>query len=109
MLLYKRKHGSTEVQAKKMVVLKHTGRLACEICGFTFGAAYGPRGVDFIECHHVTPLSEIEIGRKTRFDDLALVCANCHRMIHAKRPWLTIEQLREIVARSFDHSSARAK
>ena len=92
-----------------MVVLKHTGRLACEICGFTFGAAYGPRGVDFIECHHVTPLSEIEIGRKTRFDDLALVCANCHRIIHAKRPWLTIEQLREIVARSFDHSSARAK
>lgn len=74
-----------------------------------FGAVYGPRGVDFIECHHVKPLSEIEIERKTRLDDLALVCANCHRMIHAKRPWLTIKQLHEIVARPFDHGSIRIK
>ena len=68
------------VKAKKTAVLKHTGRLACEICDFTFGAAYGSRGVDFIECHHVKPLSEIEFGRKTQLADLALVCANCHRM-----------------------------
>lgn len=27
-------------------------------------------------------------------DDLALVCANCHRMIHASRPWLTMDELR---------------
>jgi 5-methylcytosine-specific restriction protein A len=28
---------------------------------------------------------------------LELVCSNCHRMIHRRRPWLTIEQLRSIL------------
>jgi hypothetical protein len=31
--------------------------------------------------------------------DLALVCANRHRMIHARRPWLTIETLRALLKR----------
>lgn len=86
------------VERKKAIVLKRTGRLACEACGFAFGPVYGERGLGFIECHHVTPLSEIVIGRKTRLEDLALVCANCHRIIHAKRPWLTITQLCEILS-----------
>ena len=35
-------------------------------------------------------------SQKTRLDDLALVCANCHRMIHARRPWLSLKALRAI-------------
>jgi hypothetical protein len=25
------------------------------------------------------------------------VCANCHRLIHARRPWLTLAELRELL------------
>ena len=29
--------------------------------------------------------------------DLVPVCSNCHRMIHRRRPWLSVEQLRQLV------------
>jgi 5-methylcytosine-specific restriction enzyme A len=84
------------VEKKKQQVLRRTGRLACEACGFDFSSVYGTRGDGFIECHHIQPLSA-STTRTTTVADLVLVCANCHRMIHAKRPWLTMEELRAIV------------
>ncbi|WP_352230624.1 MULTISPECIES: HNH endonuclease [Asaia] len=39
----------------------------------------------------------IEPGTKTKLSDLALLCANCHRMIHARRPWLSLDELRQII------------
>ncbi|WP_158514354.1 HNH endonuclease [Nioella sediminis] len=80
-------------KSKKKHFLKKHGRLYCEACNFDFAAAYGDRGKGFIECHHTVPVSEMKPGDKTKLSDLALVCANCHRMIHAKRPWLSIPEL----------------
>jgi 5-methylcytosine-specific restriction protein A len=37
-------------------VLRETGRLACEVCGFDFSTTYGTHGTGFIEVHHVSPL-----------------------------------------------------
>jgi hypothetical protein len=34
---------------------------------------------------------------KTTLDDIALVCANCHAMIHAKNPPISIEEMRKLV------------
>ena len=58
-----------------------------------FAETYGKRGEGFMEVHHTRPVHEIMPGQVTRLADLALVYANCHRMIHARRPWLTIEEL----------------
>lgn len=85
------------IQAKKKAVLTKTGRLACEACGFDFAQQYGDRGQGFIECHHIKPLCDLPKETRTRLDDLALVCANCHRMIHAQRPWLNIEELSDLI------------
>jgi len=82
------------IMAKKAMVLKAHGNLACEACGFDFAKRYGKRGTGVIECHHTRPLEELGDGTPTRLSDLALLCANCHRVIHARRPWLTIEELR---------------
>lgn len=44
---------------------------------------YGENGKDFIEIHHVKPLSTLE--EATEIDpeiDLVPVCLNCHRMLH---------------------------
>lgn len=72
--------------------------LACEACDFDFEAAYGKRGTGFIECHHTVPVRDLVAVSRTRLDDLALVCANCHRMIHRGAPWLTVEEVRALVS-----------
>ncbi|MFB8209511.1 HNH endonuclease [Streptomyces sp. NPDC056010] len=74
-------------------VLKSGGQLACEACGFDFEKIYGDRGAGYIECHHVLPLHVAGEGH-TKLSDLALICANCHRMIHRSAPWPTPEELR---------------
>jgi 5-methylcytosine-specific restriction enzyme A len=84
-------------EAKIAAVYAATGAVACEVCAFDFAATYGERGSLFAECHHRDPLSVVGETR-TRLEDLALLCSNCHRMIHRYRPWLTVEQLRAIVA-----------
>lgn len=85
------------VTAKKERTFRENGFLKCEICGFDFKDVYGDLGDGFIECHHKKPLSEIDTATKTRINDLILVCSNCHRMLHRKRPWPSVEELQEIV------------
>ncbi|MBE1457655.1 5-methylcytosine-specific restriction protein A [Nocardiopsis terrae] len=72
--------------------------VACEVCEFDFGRFYGERGQGYIECHHVVPLHHIGESR-TRPEDLALLCSNCHRMIHRSKDWITPEELRAVVGR----------
>jgi 5-methylcytosine-specific restriction endonuclease McrA len=82
---------------KKKNVLKKTGTLVCEVCGFDFHATYGALGYGFAECHHRVPLSELAESNTTKLEDLAIVCENCHRMLHKARPWKTIEELKKIL------------
>lgn len=100
--LLSRVHRSRErsreiVKKKKDKVFKETGRLQCEGCGFDFCETYGEHGHGFIECHHLKPVSEIVVGEKTTLNDLSLVCSNCHKMIHHRKPWLSIEQLKKLL------------
>ena len=85
------------VELKKMAAINEGGKLRCEVCCFDFEAAYGERGAGFIEVHHLRPIHTLRPGEKTKLEDLALLCSNCHRMIHARKPWLTVEQLRRSV------------
>lgn len=82
--------------AKILHTTQVTGRLGCEVCGFDFQAVYGDRGRDYAKVHHVTPL-HISGEVETFLEGLAVLCANCHRMIHRGRTWLTPEQLRALV------------
>lgn len=89
-----RERNAAIVKRKKASFLTQHGYLCCEACGFDFQATYGVRGDGFIECHHIKPVSELMAGETTKLADLVLLCANCHRMVHASRPWWTVEQLR---------------
>jgi 5-methylcytosine-specific restriction protein A len=86
------------VKRKRAAVLRETGRLACEACDFDFNDRYGEHGRGFIEVHHLLPLHALSPGSRTRLQDLAILCANCHRMVHAKSKWLTLLQLKELLA-----------
>jgi 5-methylcytosine-specific restriction protein A len=85
------------VEKKKAYTIKKHGKLECEVCGFVFENKYGELGKGFAECHHLIPLSELQIEKKPKLEDFAILCANCHRMIHRKKPWLTLSQLKTIV------------
>jgi len=86
---------------KKARVLRERGKLVCEVCGFDFPQQYGHIGNGFIECHHTRPVSELGPGTVTRLRDLALVCANCHRMLHRGDRWLTVDELRQKARHNF--------
>jgi 5-methylcytosine-specific restriction protein A len=83
------------VKKKKESAFKKHGRLFCEVCGFDFAEVYGDLGHGFIECHHKMPLSQIGTHTTTTLDDLALVCANCHRILHRDIKKLSVELLIE--------------
>lgn len=85
--LHRRRERDPKIaKQKKAQVLAATGKLRCEVCGFEFEMRYGSRGSGFIECHHVNALGLRDVRSKTKLTDLALVCSNCHRMIHVKEP-----------------------
>ncbi|NLW30560.1 MAG: HNH endonuclease [Fibrobacter sp.] len=80
---------------RKALTLK---KCKCEICGFDFFEKYGNLGYGFIECHHKTPIGDNSIGeRMTNVNDLALVCSNCHSMLHRAGLKLSVDALTEIV------------
>lgn len=92
-----RERNSNLVKKKKRNVLNKEGRLDCEVCGFNFQEKYGDLGEGFIECHHVTPISQLRPDTVVTWKDLILVCSNCHRMIHRKTNLTTIEELRFLI------------
>jgi 5-methylcytosine-specific restriction enzyme A len=71
----------------------------CEACEFDFKTKYGNLGEKFIEAHHLTPISTLEIG-KFKIDivnDFAVLCSNCHSMIHRLENPSDLKQLKSIL------------
>jgi hypothetical protein len=89
-----RERNRTLISQKKEQVRASGKPLACEICGFVFAEKYCGPGADYCEVHHLIPLSEGKGRRKTPMQDLAIVCANCHRVIHRKMPPFSLEEVR---------------
>ncbi len=97
---FRERNGELVRQAKRLALSKY-GRLICECCGMDFQKIYGEVGVGFIEAHHTKPVSSLhKDGEKTHLEDLALVCANCHRMLHRRRPWLERHELKQLMDES---------
>ncbi|MEO6613784.1 MAG: HNH endonuclease [Chitinophagaceae bacterium] len=100
-VLYKlhkvRERDGSIAQSKKDQVWIRTGKLACEACVFEFEGYYGDIGKGYIECHHRTPLAYFKVATKTTLEDLALVCANCHRMLHRRIDTISVEDLKMMI------------
>ena len=100
-ILYKmhkvRERDAEIVKAKKSQAYNSYGKLSCEACVFDFEGYYGDLGKGFIECHHRIPLYSFKVAKKTTLDDLALVCSNCHRILHRGIDYLSVEDLRQLI------------
>lgn len=95
----RRERSRTVVKSKKEQSLAARGSLSCEVCGFDFARVYGTLGEDFCEVHHKVPLASLPDARVTKLSELAVVCSNCHRMLHKGNPMLSIENLRTLLAK----------
>ena len=104
-----RERSQSLVLKKKQKAQKDSGQLECEVCSLVFAEVYGKKfGDGFIECHHRRPLSELDKPARTTLDDLALVCSNCHSMLHRSGCSMTVEQLADVVAQNKAFLSASA-
>jgi hypothetical protein len=90
------------VDAKKRMVLAESGVLICEACGHRSLALANSLGDACFEVHHLVALSAVEHEIITRLDDLALLCANCHRMIHATEPLMDLPTLQKLLRTGLD-------
>lgn len=88
-----RERNQTLVRSKK----RFAKSFACEVCGFSFARTYGAEASDYCEVHHLLPLSEVEHSTKTRIQDLAILCANCHRVVHLQNPPYTLTQVKAML------------
>lgn len=101
-LIYTTRYERSPILRKRAIQIHGT---TCMACAFNFYNFYGERGKDYIEVHHLIPLStleeEFEINPAT---DMAVVCSNCHRMIHRERGnILSMDELKQIINRNRCH------
>jgi len=92
-------------EAKRQAVLALRKRLECEACGFAVQTTYPDLGGEVCEVHHRRPLADVVERTITRLDDLAVLCANCHRAIHRTKPLLSVE---EFTLKFFPHRAQTA-
>ena len=79
-----RQHKRVERNARLAKEAKRIHGYTCKLCGFDFEQGYGEIGREYIEAHHLTPISKLK-GEKLLLNpttDFTVLCANCHRMIH---------------------------
>lgn len=71
----------------------------CIACGVRLSDIYGEVAADFIEVHHVTPVSEMGANyRVNPARDLVPLCPNCHAIVHRSSKALTIGELKDRLA-----------
>ena len=94
-------HRSIERNQQAANLAKKSKKKRCDACGFDFNKAYGKElAKGYIEAHHLKPLSSLRENEMLSYDvvkDFALLCANCHRMIHRMPDPSDIEGLRRII------------
>jgi 5-methylcytosine-specific restriction enzyme A len=78
-------HKKIERNATAAKAAKRHHGTVCQACKLDFSVRYGDIGQGFIEAHHLTPISTLTEGVAVQYNvanDFAVLCANCHRMIH---------------------------
>ena len=110
--IHKRRERAPNVRKRLMASRRRTGGgLICDMCRSR--STSGDRKFEdaTFEAHHVIPVS-MTMERKTRLKDMALLCANCHRLLHraisVEKRWLSISEGRQIVGLLGEHTSGGA-
>jgi len=70
----------------------------CCVCGRDYSKLLDGRGVRVLQVHHREQLSQRKLPSITKQDDLAVVCANCHLLLHLDpKKALNVDELKELL------------
>lgn len=70
----------------------------CAACGKNYGRLLGGKGKRVLQVHHTKQLALRDTPRVTTLADLAVVCANCHLLLHADPTRaLPVKELRRLL------------
>lgn len=102
--IHKRRERNPSLRKRLLSSRRKSGVLACDLCRHGLFCD-DPRFEDAsFEVHHTLPIS-MTMERLTRLGDLALLCANCHRLIHRaisiRKSWISIDECRQLLGRHF--------
>lgn len=72
--------------------------LRCEVCSMKFDEVYGELGKEYIHVHHIKPISSYKKSYRPNIKtDFAVLCPNCHAMIHRPRNrTLSVKELKKV-------------
>ncbi len=71
----------------------------CEGCGVNYWKKAGGLGRHCLVVHHKKQLKDTDQPRETKLSELAVLCGNCHLLVHANQDKaLSIGQLRRILS-----------
>jgi 5-methylcytosine-specific restriction protein A len=72
----------------------------CCVCDVDYREILDGKGVRVLQVHHKKQLAATDAPRVTALSDLAVVCANCHMLIHMNpKQALLIEELRDMLGK----------
>lgn len=98
--VHHRRERSPKLRAKLLAARASAGKLCCDGCGWAPGTVDAIIADAAFEAHHLAPLAATG-PRSSRLADLALLCANCHRLVHrwiaVKGEWIGTERIRELL------------
>ena len=78
-----RRERSPKLRKQKLQKQRETeGFNYCEACNED-ASRYRCEAEKILEVHHSVPLHHAETAIETKLEDLMILCANCHRAIHA--------------------------
>jgi hypothetical protein len=80
-----RRERSNALRDKKLAEVRALhGKYVCALCTVDETSKYPhPLGKHIFEVHHVSPLARAATPVRTTLADLVLLCASCHRAVHA--------------------------
>jgi len=94
-----RQHKRIERNPRVAKEVKKVQGVRCQVCLMTFEDVYGSLGKDFIEAHHLKPVALLPSHPVLQdpLTDFAVLCSNCHSMIHRMSDPGDIEALRRVL------------
>ena len=84
----------------KLISLEISGGV-CAVCDTDYSKVLGGKGKRVLQVHHKKQLSQMDVPKLNTPDDLAVVCANCHALIHLNpKEALKIKALRLMLSKA---------
>lgn len=98
---HKRIERNKSIRRKLLTTRLAAGTLQCDLCACTGEHLDKSVRESIFEAHHTRPISETgEV--KTKLSDMALVCANCHRLIHRlmnlRKGWIGVDAAKKVLS-----------